>query len=71
MSLQALLRGKDNRGCKCPVAGCPKYWTKESASVDSTFQFKMDKFFRSSQLQSQLLSENRNAEAFDIESDDE
>ena len=61
-----MLRGGRSTA-KCPVAGCNKQWTKDSASLDKAFIYKMEKFLRSSQLQSQLLSENRDAEAVHID----
>jgi SUMO ligase MMS21 Smc5/6 complex component len=67
-SLTAMLRTSTQ--CKCPVAGCPKIWTKANASLDTTFQYKMEKFLRASQMQSQFLNENLGAEAFDIDSDE-
>lgn len=68
-SLQALVRGGHPRdGAKCPQPGCKGRWTLASSTLDTVFQLKMERFFRTAEMQSQMLSPR--ADAVDLDEDE-
>lgn len=67
-----IVRGNESarrNGVKCPKPGCNGKWTLTNSTLDTVFQMKMERFFRTAEIQSQMLSER--TDAVELDDDDE